>query len=216
MILSIAPATNPQVAQWQEIGGSVAADVEPKKRAIVLGMKLKDFIRRKHRTQRAIEKALGWSTDYLSQLLNGHADLKLVQLLQVLEVLETTDQQFFAWLYQELERESFLEQTRRRSAIAGASGSTTTSRDLAQRVADVAEGKPVYGADPLPAQELRLDVDLPSRGVVESTETAPQALSRDETLELARALATAVLRSQRFEDIEARVERLERAAPPKE
>ena len=77
-------------------------------------------------------------------------------------------------------------------------GLADLARELdAQRDGHVAESSAAYG---------------PPAAVVEVVEAAHPALSRDETFELARALAAAVLRAKEFDDLAARIERLERSA----
>lgn len=47
-------------------------------------------------TQRALERNLGFSKGYLSQVLRGHVDLKLNHLLSLLEALEVDPGSFFS------------------------------------------------------------------------------------------------------------------------
>lgn len=47
-------------------------------------------------TQRALERRLGFSKGYLSQVLRGHVDLKLNHLFSLLEALEVGPREFFA------------------------------------------------------------------------------------------------------------------------
>jgi transcriptional regulator with XRE-family HTH domain len=47
-------------------------------------------------TQRALERQLGFSKGYLSQVLRGHVDLKLDHLFSLLEALEVAPGEFFA------------------------------------------------------------------------------------------------------------------------
>lgn len=90
-------------------------------------------------------------------------------------------------------------------AILGALGLglADLARELdAQHEGHVAEACASYGS--------------PSPAVEKSAEPPHAELSHDQTLDLARALAAAVLRAQAFEDLEARLVRLERATAPKE
>lgn len=52
-------------------------------------------------TQRALERNLGFSKGYLSQVLRGHVDLKFNHLLSLLEALEIGAGDFFAELAEE-------------------------------------------------------------------------------------------------------------------
>jgi transcriptional regulator with XRE-family HTH domain len=47
-------------------------------------------------TQRALERRLGFSKGYLSQVLRGHVDLKMNHLFSLLEALEVAPGEFFA------------------------------------------------------------------------------------------------------------------------
>lgn len=156
--------------------------------------RLKDFIRKRNRTQRAVERALGWGNDYLSQLLNGHADLKLVQMLKVLDAIEVSEREFFADVYVGFEREMGLIEMRRRSQIAAT-----------QAVSQGPPDRPVVAAIAEPKTGEYSHYGESQAAVEVITATYP-SLSPDATLELARALAAATLRAQ---DLEARLARLE-------
>jgi transcriptional regulator with XRE-family HTH domain len=54
------------------------------------------------RSQRSVEREVGWGVGYLSQLLRpSPPDLKVRQLLAILRVLQVTPQAFFGGLYSE-------------------------------------------------------------------------------------------------------------------
>lgn len=56
-------------------------------------------LHRGHLTQREVEKRVGFSRGYLSQLLAGSVEIKLWQLLAVLYVLDLEPADFFAELF---------------------------------------------------------------------------------------------------------------------
>lgn len=62
--------------------------------------RLRDLLREHSRTFRSIEAELGWSAGYLSQVLGpGTPALKVEHVLQVLEILAVSPQEYFADLY---------------------------------------------------------------------------------------------------------------------
>lgn len=61
---------------------------------------LKGLMREKGRTGRSVERALGWSTGYLSQVLRpGPPALKVVHVLDILRELHVPETEFFGRLY---------------------------------------------------------------------------------------------------------------------
>lgn len=61
---------------------------------------LRDAIRKSQTSQRDVERALGQSQDYLSQLLGGNLDLKLKHIFEILGVIGTDPADFFVNLYE--------------------------------------------------------------------------------------------------------------------
>jgi len=60
---------------------------------------LRDAIRKAKTSQRAVERALGQSQGYLSQILNGSVDLKLKHVFEVLNVIGAEPADFFSNVY---------------------------------------------------------------------------------------------------------------------
>jgi transcriptional regulator with XRE-family HTH domain len=60
---------------------------------------LRETIHKRKTSQRQVERALHQGKGYLSQLLNGKADLKLKQVFAVLGVLGVPPEDFFVELY---------------------------------------------------------------------------------------------------------------------
>ena len=60
---------------------------------------LRETIHKRKSSQRKVERALRQGKGYLSQLLNGKADLKLKQVFAVLGVLGVPPEEFFVELY---------------------------------------------------------------------------------------------------------------------
>lgn len=59
---------------------------------------LRDLMRDKHVTQAAVEERAGLPKKYLSRLLNGHVDMKLVHLMAVLAAAEIAPAELFSRL----------------------------------------------------------------------------------------------------------------------
>lgn len=76
--------------------GERGAKLDPRLKPLVKELRL--VLLEKGVDQKAVEKKLGWSAGYLSQLLNGHVDLKIIQLYDVLEKIGTNPIAFFSRL----------------------------------------------------------------------------------------------------------------------
>jgi len=64
----------------------------------VLGL-VTQIMKRQKKTQREIQKKLGWGQSYISQLVNGEKSLRMDQLFTLLDALEVRPPAFFAELY---------------------------------------------------------------------------------------------------------------------
>jgi transcriptional regulator with XRE-family HTH domain len=60
---------------------------------------LGEAIRRRRTSQQVVERAMGLSKGYLSQLLNGNVDLRMKHIFHVLEVLKLEPADFFLEVY---------------------------------------------------------------------------------------------------------------------
>jgi len=60
---------------------------------------LGEAIRRRRTSQGAVERVMGLSKGYLSQLLNGNVDLRMKHIYHVLEVLKLEPEDFFLEVY---------------------------------------------------------------------------------------------------------------------
>jgi len=60
---------------------------------------LGEVIRRRRTSQQVVERAMGLSKGYLSQLLNGNVDLRMKHIYQALDVLKLEPADFFLEVY---------------------------------------------------------------------------------------------------------------------